>query len=511
MVYLISIYENRLFFEDLGISRIAAFLKENGIDCKFSYIKCDDEIDESLWSAIVASDYVGISVYDNNVDYADRIIEKIKNSNPKIITFYGSQYASIAYKDIYKKHSQVDCIVLGDGEYTVLEIIKASQENVPLSEIIENSEYLASYDSQTNKLCRSIEIQELPWPLHHKAYYSKNLHIDLNTSSGCAGNCSFCGSLRRKWTGRTPENIAEHIQATIKETNIHSYYFSDSSFEDPGEYGKKRLSEIADCIKNAGIKCSYSANIRAETFHNNENDINVLSKLKNVGFSQLFVGVESGNDDDLIIYNKRAKVTDNKNTIDLLRKIGIEPFWGFIMFNPYTTSRKLKENYKFLTYIGTYVTYHYISFLTIYNGTNIYGKALKDGLISHIGRNNIQYSYIDPKAKKIHDWIKCNLMKPQLLNIVKQTRDFMHFYYYMNPILPTINKEFDGLIIETQNQLTSINDNFFHMLFEKQDIPDAEKQKDDFSNSLQRIWSYLSKLQINILRQYYSAYPKLER
>ena len=37
---------------DLGISRIAAFLKERNIDYKFSYIKCDEEIENLLWDDI---------------------------------------------------------------------------------------------------------------------------------------------------------------------------------------------------------------------------------------------------------------------------------------------------------------------------------------------------------------------------------------------------------------------------------------------------------------------------
>ncbi len=74
MLYLISIYENRLFFEDLGINRIAAFLEERHIDYKFRYIKCNSAIDETIWDEIAASDFLGISVYDNNIDFADFIV-----------------------------------------------------------------------------------------------------------------------------------------------------------------------------------------------------------------------------------------------------------------------------------------------------------------------------------------------------------------------------------------------------------------------------------------------------
>jgi radical SAM superfamily enzyme YgiQ (UPF0313 family) len=151
MLYLISIYENRLFFEDLGVNRIGAFLEERHIDYKFLYIKCNSAIDETIWDEIAASDFLGISVYDNNIDFADFIVKKVKTMNPTIITFYGSQYASIAYKDILNKNASVDCIMLGDGEYSILELLEKHSKCIPLQTIIKESPYLNKhYQDQEN-------------------------------------------------------------------------------------------------------------------------------------------------------------------------------------------------------------------------------------------------------------------------------------------------------------------------------------------------------------------------
>lgn len=507
MVYLISIYENRLFFEDLGVNRIAAFLAERGIEYSFSYIKCDSEIDSETWAKIIASDYVGISVYDNNIDYADKLITRAKRENPNLFAFYGSQYASIAYKDILEKNKSIDCIVLGDGEYSILEIITTTNPQ-ERQELIKSSPYLVSVQSQDNKHCRFSDIQMLPWPTYNKEYYKKNLHIDLNGSSGCAGNCSFCGSLRRKWSGRSPKSIADHISQTERNTNIHSFYFADSSFEDPGAMGKKRLNQIADEIIGREIKCSFSANIRAETFHDNPTDVVLLSKLERAGFSQLFIGVESGNEQDLKIYNKRASTADNREIIGLLRKIGIEPFWGFIMFNPYSTQQSLTENCKFLADMQSYISYHYVSFLTIYNGTEIYNKTKQDGLLRHTGRNHITYAMLDEQTERLYHWVTDKLINTDLLTVMKQTRDFFHFYYYMKPILPEIEPLFECSIDKMKKALTSINQEFFNSVYINEDVMQGDKLLPEFTKAISDVWGYLRSIQAKILKKYYSKYNK---
>lgn len=505
MIYLISIYENRLFFEDLGINRIAAFLDEQGIDYNFSYIKCNSEIDSETWSKIIMSDFLGISVYDNNVDYADKIVSCAKEANPKLFAFYGSQYASIAYKDILEKNENIDCIILGDGEYTILDIIRA-QDAQARKKLIQDSPYLVSNESQVGKYCRFTDIQTLPWPRYNKEYYKKNLHIDLNSSSGCVGNCSFCGSLRRKWSGRTPQSIADHIYNTERQTNIHSFYFSDSSFEDPGEIGKVRISEIADAIRERGINCSFSANIRAETFKDDVPDIALLSKLQQVGFSQLFIGVESGNAQDLIIYNKRASVMDNRRIIGLLKKVGIEPFWGFIMFNPYSTQQTLTENCRFLADMQSYISYHYISFLTIYNGTSIYKRTQEDGLLKHDGRNNITYTLQDKDTEQLYQWVSNNIINSELLNVMKQSRDFFHLFYYMKPLLPDLETLYGREIKEMKEVLSSINQDFFMSIYTSGDLEQADIRLPSFAQEIRRIWAKLSYVQAQVLKKYYSKY-----
>jgi anaerobic magnesium-protoporphyrin IX monomethyl ester cyclase len=214
MVTLISIYENRLFFEDLGIGRIESYLREKGVRVITRYLKCGEDIPRDVWDSFLASEYVGFSVYDSNIDFTEKIAASIKVERENIIIVYGSQYASIVYDAIFEMGSHADLIVLGDGEPTFIELIEARKRGIPVEEIARDSAYLASYGSRVNKKCRSADIVELPWPTHHGEYYRNNLHIDLSTSSGCIGNCSFCGTFRRAWSGRSPASVYSHIEET---------------------------------------------------------------------------------------------------------------------------------------------------------------------------------------------------------------------------------------------------------------------------------------------------------
>lgn len=48
--------------------------------------------------------------------------------------------------------------------------------------------------------------------------------------------------------------------------------------------------------------------------------------MKKAGFHNIFVGIESGNDDDLLLYNKQTTVKENEKFLKLCKKVGIEPF-----------------------------------------------------------------------------------------------------------------------------------------------------------------------------------------
>ena len=108
--------------------------------------------------------------------------------------------------------------------------------------------------------------------------------------------------------------------------------------------------------------------------------------LKSVGLTHVFLGLESGSDDALRVYNKRITVEQNFRAISLLRDAHIQTQIGFIMFNPYSTLNEVRENAQFLADIGELFRFFPLTrSMDVFFGTPIYHALLRDGLITGKG------------------------------------------------------------------------------------------------------------------------------
>ena len=147
------------------------------------------------------------------------------------------------------------------------------------------------------------------------------------------------------------------------------------------------------------------------------------------------MGVESGNDDDLRLYNKRATVQDNHKILDLLRRVNIEAKWGFIMLNPYSTQDKLRQNYDFLTINYSYDPFHFMSFLMIYINSQLYTKTREDNLLlDSFDRMEANYLFLDPFAQEVYEFFVKKYNQTELQYRFKQFKDSLLLYYHLSQI-----------------------------------------------------------------------------
>lgn len=499
MVQLITIYSGA-DFEDVGINRISAFLDINQIENLVIHIEQDKYVAEK-YAQLKNGEYFGISVYGSNVIEAAELGRYIKKENPNAIIFWGSQYVSLAYEELLKKYMDaVDIMVLGDGEYPILSILENEEKQI--LEITKKSPFLASKDDYMNKRSCLMDIQDLPWPKHDVKLMKKHLYTTIKTSTGCAGNCAFCGFLRRKWTGYTGSQVYEELVRIRKEYGIRAFMFADNSFEDPGLMGKKRIGDLLDCIESGNEKFSFFANIRAESFKDNCSDIQLLERMKKCGFSQLFVGIESGNDDDLRLYNKRATVQDNHKILDILQRANIEAKWGFIMLNPYSTQDKLRKNYDFLVSNYSYDPFHYMSFLMIYINSQLYTKTLDDNLLlDSFDKMEANYLFLDPFAQKVYNFFVKKYNQTELQYRFKQFKDSLLLYFHLSQIT---NAEFSKEVTAIKSQLAELNKQFFGIIYIGNDFELAERTFPEYTREMINACNQFAPIKGKMLREYVS-------
>ncbi|MBM2834842.1 MAG: B12-binding protein, partial [Candidatus Brocadiaceae bacterium] len=131
-----------------------------------------------------------------------------------------------------------------------------------------------------------------------------------------------------------------------------------------------------------------------------------LSRLVMAGLTNVFLGLESGDPASLKRFKKHTTVDENKQAIQLLRDYGIEPTFGFIMFEPNSTMESVRNNFEFLQEMGIMITPAVTAHLlhhrqTIFEGTPDYQSMIHDSACQDAAFTNyeIVYKIKDPKVE----------------------------------------------------------------------------------------------------------------
>ena len=331
-------------------------------------------------------------------EYTSDIFEALatlKNNISDVhINLYG-HFPTFAFKDLLTEHPFIDSITIGEPEGTFLELADTvvhnkgnsalctidglafnfidSKENHPISPFVKSPQSslftnggeerltgiglpLNKYgvfkpDVIQNKPRKPVlSLDDLPFPYRNDFTLKKKKGIStyILGSRGCYGKCTFCyldnfyGD-ESYWRGRSPGNIFNEISGIYEKHGERYFYFADANFFGPGRKGKERACELADLIVCNDIKIKFGIECRV-----NDIEEKTICALVKAGLKDVFLGVESGSQRSLTKFRKYTTVGDNKNAIIILRKYGIEPNFGFIMFEPDSTLADVRENFEFL-------------------------------------------------------------------------------------------------------------------------------------------------------------------
>ncbi|MCX5713867.1 MAG: radical SAM protein [Candidatus Omnitrophica bacterium] len=349
----------------LGIASLMAFLRKHNYDviCQQCFAGRDDA-QISLATRIEADIYC-FQLNTVNYQAVKTVVKEIKIKRPTSYAIFGGPFLISLSEKILKNEPLYDFIVFGEGEATLLELLRAIER--PKSDFSNINGLVWRKESGevvTNKPRELIEdLDTLPFPARDFLEDGKldprdNGLIEsvrLVSSRGCIGRCSFCCvnlynkfQKGRAWRGRSPKNVVDEIEYLSKTFNAKLFNFSDSSFDDPGKLGKIRSRQICEEIISRKIPFSAKIYLRCETMKSSD-DIELLKLYKKAGIDIIIIGAESGSDYELKLYDKPAGVEDNYRTVRILEDLGL--FYvmsGFIMFGPNSTLETLRSNIEFL-------------------------------------------------------------------------------------------------------------------------------------------------------------------
>lgn len=506
--------------EHVGLGYIAACLREYDHEVCIIELTGSDAHENGDVLLKQNFDMVGFTTTCVNMKLILDTAGFIKEHDQSIITVCGGHMATFSGDEILEKYGQIDYIINGEGEITFTELVRCIDHNespAVVKGIIyrDNHRVKATEDRELIK-----DLDVLPFPARDQFDQNRGSmqYIRISTSRGCLGNCGFCSAfVGRKqkgavWRGRSPQNVVDELEYIVNKYNFHTFDFIDSTFEDPGDIGKRRIREIAKEILNRNLDVYYNCCFRAENWC--EDDKETLELLVQSGLEKINIGFESGNDRGLKILNKRAVLQDNIAALNILKKYqDIYITFGFIMLHPYSEWEDIFDNAKFLynTGIGQVIR-HYFWQLEVYPGTKMENRLIHDKLLKTEYRfedGMYRYNFANPELEVLSDIGKEMLAVKsvwdfEIFDIIIHTFITRHRRKYnQHPILEEI-ESFQELVDRQRKQIAAFNYEFVMNLYSSKSLKNIDKEKE-------RLDSFILENMRTIQKEQYALGLKMKR
>ncbi len=376
---------------------------------------------------------VGIAVHFTFlVDKSLELATLIKELNPCITIIAGGVHFTALPEETMRACPAIDVGILGEGEESLLEIIRCIKERNSLESV--NGIIFRQGDT----LCKSgkqklvEDINQLPLPHFGKidmSAYSlalfkerKKINFSIATSRGCPFGCTFCDRsvLGKRVRFFTINYLSEMIDQLVKEFHVDYLDIEDENIcitED-------RLRQISGLLeeKHRRFNTTWGCSMRADAVKVNTGRLLYKSGCRNVSF-----GIESGSTRMLRIYNKELDLAILPGVCASIVKSGIALAGSFIIGGPDEDEVSIDETSNLIKKID--LNFLYLWYFTPFPGSKIYTDIEKSGSI--IG------SYANRSGQHI-SFIPRTLSREQLENGYK--RIYRSFYSKPSAVLGVLRK-----------------------------------------------------------------------
>ncbi len=312
-------------------------------------------------------DIVGLSGLITTYNFQRWLISKLKNLNPDAPIISGGGLATSNSMLLFDR-TGIDVTVLGEGEQTIVALLRVLQVNGDLSEIPgicyrQNEDIILN---RSRKNIQDLDTIPLPaWDLVPMEIYLKNpiwgdaagnssgfrqnveisRSMNVISSRGCPFSCSYCYHLfgQSSYRFRSAQNVIDEIEILVGKYGVDFIGFVDDNMM----ASEKRLLEFCDHMERKQFPLTWGCHGRVTSAKPE-----LLQRMADVGCVWIGYGIESGSQRMLTAMNKKANVDRAKRAIAHTRKAGIYPNTTFIFGYPGETEETIQETIDFKREMG---------------------------------------------------------------------------------------------------------------------------------------------------------------
>jgi len=390
MKVLLVVYDNGSYVHQppIALTYVATAIRNAGHEVKVYSQDLYHLPDSHLTDYLTKNrfDVVGLSLVAGYYPYRKMLsISKAIQNVPNRPFYILGGHGPSPEPEYYLHKSGVDCVVIGEGELTIVELLDAVEHHSPLS-TVKGIAYLDSerfVQTARRGLIQDLDSIPFPsWDLFPMDYYLMyrigNISLPQDrvaqclSGRGCPFHCNFCYRMDEGSRLRSPENIIEELSILKKDYHVNSVLFQDELLMT----SRARTEKICHAFIKAKLDIKWGCNGRL-----NFAKPDLMRLMKESGCVFINYGIESVDDTALRNMDKALTVKQIVTGIEATVSEGIHPGYNIIFGNIGETKDNLLKDVAFLLKYDDQGQMRTIRPVTPYPGSPLYYYAIEKGLL----------------------------------------------------------------------------------------------------------------------------------
>lgn len=375
----------------LGLCYVSASLKAKGfaVSC-LNLNHTDESLETAVRRAVIQQDIDvvctgGLSVHYNSIK---AVLEAAKQARRDVVTVAGGGAVSSA-PDLLVRSTPMDIGVVGEGEETMVHILRTLEESGDLSQApgvhyrtpdqkvaaTPPRQAIADLDSLPFPDYEGFDVEtyldlQRPFDNYYLYPFDRPRLLPIISSRSCPFNCTFCyHPLGKKYRKRSLDNFFAELDGYVRRYGVNMVAILDELFS----VDRKRLKEFVSRMEGYGLK--WIAQLRVDSV-----DAEDLGQLKRAGLFYISYGLENAADSILRSMKKHITVSQIESTLAATREAEIGIQGNFLFGDPAETMETARTT---LDWWRSHAHYHInLSRVAPYPGSEIYGHCRDKGIIA---------------------------------------------------------------------------------------------------------------------------------
>lgn len=274
------------------------------------------------------------------------VTRAIRAACPHIWIIYGGVFPTYHWREIMKEEPQIDLIVRGEAEETIVRLIQALERGeslVKIRGIVFRPGTITApvrpmlppglspspcHATSPAPVIQNLDAYRIGWELIDHArysYWNNHCAVVVQFSRGCPHRCNYCGqrAFWIRWRHREPVKFAAELARLYREQGVKVINFAD---ENPTA-SRPAWKAFLEALIAENVPLLLIGSTRADDI---VRDADILHLYKKAGMVRFLLGMESTNAGTLQKIRKDSRKETDREAIRLLRQHGIISMTAYV-------------------------------------------------------------------------------------------------------------------------------------------------------------------------------------